>query len=961
MISSSWRKGVTATLTYFDEHLAHGEYYLRGEEIESYAQWLGSGAERLGLEGTVERDQFEALANNLHPETGEQLTERMNKSENRRTFWDLAISPPKDVSVLEAFAQEEESKKIRGLHLEASLLAAKELEKFLGVRVRDQGQNHSKFGTSEAVIAAVLHDTARPVDGIPDPHLHTHLLFANAVYDRESKRWLALQNQRALEAQQYVRQSYYNTLAHGLQKLGYTIETREAQKDFQIAGLPREFVDTFSRRTDQVTERIREKFTRGMKDYATAKEMAVTESRESKVDLKTPELKAGWAAIAGAEKLKAFHNFLSEKKSQTISAEEGLEHLEVNEAIHHAKNHVFTNQSVVAEHEVLADILRRGRGKITNAEAKKALKEDPDFLSAPNDASGRFFTTRQVVAEEKNLLHLVNAGIDQHNTHAQQDHVVPPSPAGETWQYSDEQREVIEGLLKNRDFVTALNGVAGAGKTSLLKEVEHGIKANGGRIVALAPSGDATDILRKEGFQDAENLQQWQANPKLREATKGATLVIDEASLISAPDLLDTLKKAKLNDSRVILVGDVKQIGSVGRGDAFRLLQERSKIKTVTIEQTRRQKDLNYREALQHIRHAASRNDWQKAWQAIEDLGSLYEVDGDNEAERLQKLTEQVAKEFGKEEDHLIIAGNWERIRALNDQIRKDRKDRNELHGEGLTRRSLEPVHLSAAEVRQAANYQAGQTIELLQNIKDLGYKGEQFEITGRTYHGLRIKDSQGLERIFHQRKHASKFVLYNERKIEVAQGDKLLIKKEHENLKNGQILTLTKLNEDKSLLVSNKEGELSTIPADFAHILHGYAVTAHASQGATVKKATVIGNGLRKEQFYVAASRAKEEVKIFTTDLERLKGSVAQSAARPSGIDIVKTPTSPSPQIIAKRQESALKSKYKKHLKKASQRFKKFVTSFKKKDQEISAWWRQTTIKQAHERRQTNKHSRTR
>lgn len=57
---------------YFENHLVVGDYYSQGQVVPG--EWMGVGAERLGLAGIVGKDEFVALCENLHPVTGEQLT-----------------------------------------------------------------------------------------------------------------------------------------------------------------------------------------------------------------------------------------------------------------------------------------------------------------------------------------------------------------------------------------------------------------------------------------------------------------------------------------------------------------------------------------------------------------------------------------------------------------------------------------------------------------------------------------------------------------------------------------------------------------------------------------------------------------------------------------------------------------------------------------------------------------------
>ena len=71
-------------------------------------EWVGRGAERLGLKGVVGEKPFVALCQGRHPETDLRLGQRMNsvrrvgdeEKANRRIFFDFTIAPPKSVSVV---------------------------------------------------------------------------------------------------------------------------------------------------------------------------------------------------------------------------------------------------------------------------------------------------------------------------------------------------------------------------------------------------------------------------------------------------------------------------------------------------------------------------------------------------------------------------------------------------------------------------------------------------------------------------------------------------------------------------------------------------------------------------------------------------------------------------------------------------------------------------------------------
>jgi ATP-dependent exoDNAse (exonuclease V) alpha subunit len=77
------------------------------------------------------------------------------------------------------------------------------------------------------------------------------------------------------------------------------------------------------------------------------------------------------------------------------------------------------------------------------------------------------------------------------------------------------------------------------------------------------------------------------------------------------------------------------------------------------------------------------------------------------------------------------------------------------------------------------------------------------------------------------------------------------------------------------------------SVPVNYREFTHGYAVTAHRSQGKTVDQVVISADVMKQELFYVAASRGREGISIVTSDVERLGESLGVSMARPSAIEL--------------------------------------------------------------------------
>ena len=95
----------------------------------------------------------------------------------------------------------------------------------------------------------------------------------------------------------------------------------------------------------------------------------------------------------------------------------------------------------------------------------------------------------------------------------------------------------------------------------------------------------------------------------------------------------------------------------------------------------------------------------------------------------------------------------------------------------------------------------------------------------------------------------------------------------------NGSLLTVQGFNKRGDIIVNHGW----VIDRDFGHLTHGYCITSHASQGVTVDKVFI---GMSSESFpattertgYVAVTRGREQVQIFTDD----RNELLQALARP-------------------------------------------------------------------------------
>src|SRR3954466_1375184 len=79
------------------------DYYSEGQELTG--RWRGEGARKLGLTGMVEKPEWDALCDNLHPKYATPLTPRLKA--DRTIGYDFNFHVPKSVSLLYATTRDD--------------------------------------------------------------------------------------------------------------------------------------------------------------------------------------------------------------------------------------------------------------------------------------------------------------------------------------------------------------------------------------------------------------------------------------------------------------------------------------------------------------------------------------------------------------------------------------------------------------------------------------------------------------------------------------------------------------------------------------------------------------------------------------------------------------------------------------------------------------------------------------
>jgi ATP-dependent exoDNAse (exonuclease V) alpha subunit len=141
----------------------------------------------------------------------------------------------------------------------------------------------------------------------------------------------------------------------------------------------------------------------------------------------------------------------------------------------------------------------------------------------------------------------------------------------------------------------------------------------------------------------------------------------------------------------------------------------------------------------------------------------------------------------------------------------------------------------------------------------------------------------------------ARSFSVHECQQIEVAPGDRLLLTGNRGaadfRATNGELVKVRDVDGGRIHLEDGR-----TLPANYHEFDHGYAVTAHHSQGKTVDVVILSADAMKQELFYVGASRGRQEIIVVTSDREQVREMLGISTARPSATELAREQVRPHP-----------------------------------------------------------------
>lgn len=941
---ASVRSSSGAANYFTKDDFVSGEYYTDDAATE-VSQWGGEGLRDSPLGGTVTKEAFEKVLNGETP-TGEQVDSR----DGRRPGIDLTFSAPKSVSIMAYIAGDARILGPDGAHTMAVQKTMAWVEKNLAEGRKTVDGKTAPVATGNLVYALFQHDTSRALD----PQAHIHAIVANMTRMPDGK-WQALHADKIWANNTVIGSIYHSFLRNEMDKLGYKTELQGKHGTFEITGVPKTVLEAFSQRREEImlkAEQLgivspkgrdgvtvttrdpklkvedRDGLLKTWQDKAAAlgfngKDLAaaalqVATAREADGPLDR-SYQAIVDAVAGArEVLSGLMRSPDPLVDRGIlrlvrSPAEGRAQLAVASAVRiHGQR-----EAAFEIHRVAKTALDLGLKGVTidhvSARIDK-LVDQGKLLPGEIRVNGRMadaVTTPEAVATEETIIAHFENGKGQISP------IVPAADAPARLQAASPhelnagQLAAATMIVSGSDRHVLVQGVAGAGKSTMLQAAATVLRDEGKNVLGLAfqnkmvvdmkegmaPKNLSVEDMKAAGIE-AQTIASfiWQnqrhlENPHTpaaqarRDEMKNTVIVVDETSMVSSDDMLKLVAIAEaLGVVKTGDIGDRQQLSSIDQGKAFAMAQ------AAGAPMARMDQNIRINPDNKQLLTVAALANVGKAGQALRVLGDNVQEHGEparQAAEMWLALSPDERAATG------VFASGRESRGVINEEIQAGLLREGSIKGDGLYVTIQESVSTVREEFRYAHTYKVGQTLNATGHVPEAGIQRGQYEVTRVFGNGkVELQGESGRKLRFDPQKidpvnKQNRLEVSTLNTVKIHEGDKIrwTATDKDRGLMNSAIAQVVSIEGSSVTFESASKEQITLERGDpmLSRLDLAYSLNMHMAQGITADKA--IGVMLSYEKnlsnqrlFNVLVTRVKDGITMVVDDQTRLAQQLDRS-----------------------------------------------------------------------------------
>lgn len=552
-------------------------------------------------------------------------------------------------------------------------------------------------------------------------------------------------------------------------------------------------------------------------------------------------------------------------------------------------------------------------------------------LDSVSGAGNRVLVPRVAYEMEKTIIRHIAEGKDAVQP------LMALTPASVLAGLTAGQREATRTVLENTDRFMAIQGYAGVGKTTQFRAVMGALNTLSEsvrpQVIGLGPTHRAVHEMREAGVE-ARTLASFLSETRLAIQAgetpdfRNVLFLTDESSMVGNRDMAELYQLVVAGGGRMVSSGDTAQLQAISTGLPFRLVQQRSAIDTVVMQEIVRQTPA-LRPAIESI--IAGQVD--TSLRQVDDVSpqqvprqegawvpgnSVMEIrapkkDQDTSAADEQTLTPEqlslvrtdiieairddwMGRTPEAQQQTLVVAELNADRHAINDAIHAARHEKGDTGAEERTFTVLEPLRVPDNALRAAETFAEYTGAVAMMNER---YWTVAEVDTQDAVVTLRNADGESVL-ISPQQNTAQDISLFTPRDLTISQGDRVRFTRSDTDrgYVANSLWEVAGFTDDGAIRFRQGDQEKIVDPqamTEDRHIDLAYALTVHGVQGASERFAIALfgAEGGRKlmaslESLYVTLSRAKEHVQVFTDNLERWRQLVQQSDGGKTAHDLL-------------------------------------------------------------------------
>ena len=588
----------------------------------------------------------------------------------------------------------------------------------------------------------------------------------------------------------------------------------------------------------------------------------------------------------------------------------------IREAVFYAVGHHTERDMLVTRSNIEATALNKSKAMFkiddVNNELDRLLKNG---ILVQSD-TGKLTTKRLAHSEIWSIDHVREErhSVDKILTEEQIKDDLKEREQFNKFDYTEGQRNSIYSIFTTDSRYHAVDGLAGTGKTTMLSALNKIADKNGFIVKGMAGTGVAAKTLEEETgipstttamFKYNESKLQNNLNQSGNNFDRKKEIwIVDESSFAGQESFVDVLKLAKSADARVVFLGDKNQLQSIEAGKPFELLQKEmsfSSMQNINRQKTQELKDVVSLITAKNAKGEITLSENAKAFDLLDKQGSVKEYDQLDLHEEVVKS--YMSNDLEKRNKTMIITPFNSDRKILNDMVRQAKIDKGELQGEEHAFTTYANKNLTRAQQGEILEYSKGDVLRFNKTYSPEGvsFKKDEYYTVIETYkqnggkkeEGLVLQDKDGLQQKWNS-KNKNQIEVYEKEQKELRKGDLIKINRSNGEFKNGEKYTFKEIQGNEIVLIDDKNQEKRMPKDEFNHWDHGYANTIYSSQGLTKTNVLMLinsnklSNTQNSEQaiknlgkifgnraFYVGATRASHDLKIFTHDKNVARGAV--------------------------------------------------------------------------------------